>query len=48
MSGANDWTIDIETKGLPELKTIYGLYGAADRVTAVHQPFRAWGSSAEP
>jgi hypothetical protein len=33
-SGANDWTIDIESKGLPELKKIYGLYGAEDKVHA--------------
>jgi dienelactone hydrolase len=34
MSGAHDWTIDIETKGLPELKATYRLYGAEDRVMA--------------
>jgi hypothetical protein len=34
MTGANDWTIDIETKGLPELKALYRLYGAEDRVMA--------------
>ena len=34
MSGANDWTIDIERKGLPELKELYKLYGAEDRVMA--------------
>jgi dienelactone hydrolase len=34
MTGANDWTIDIETKGLPELKAVYRLYGAEDRVDA--------------
>lgn len=34
MSGAKDWTIDIETKGLPELKKVYGLYGAEDKVHA--------------
>ncbi|MBX3443201.1 MAG: acetylxylan esterase [Planctomyces sp.] len=34
LSGANDWTIDIETKGLPELKTVYGFYGQADLVEA--------------
>jgi dienelactone hydrolase len=34
MSGANDWTIDIERKGLPELKALYKLYGAEDRVMA--------------
>ncbi len=34
MSGANDWTIDIERKGLPELKALYRLYGAEDEVMA--------------
>ena len=38
MSGANDWTLNIETKGLPELKKIYGLYGAADLVQAKCYP----------
>lgn len=33
-SAADDWTIDIETKGLPELKKIYGLYGAEDKIAA--------------
>jgi hypothetical protein len=39
MTGANDWTHDIETHGLPELKKIYGLYGAADKVNAKHFSF---------
>jgi dienelactone hydrolase len=34
MSGANDWTKEIETKGLPELKALYKLYGAEDKVMA--------------
>jgi dienelactone hydrolase len=34
MTGANDWTIAIENKGLPELKTLYKLYGAEKRVMA--------------
>ncbi len=34
MSGAKDWTEEIETKGLPELKALYRLYGAEDRVFA--------------
>ena len=34
MSGANDWTIDIEKKGLPELKKVYKLFDAEDRVAA--------------
>lgn len=38
MSGANDWTIDIERKGLPELKALYRLYEAEDRVAAKCYP----------
>lgn len=38
MSGADDWTIAIETKGLPELRHIYGLYGQADFVNAKAYP----------
>ncbi len=34
LSGADDWTIAIETKGLPELKQVYSLYGKADLVDA--------------
>jgi hypothetical protein len=34
MTGADDWTIHIETKGLPELKAIYKLYDVEDRVMA--------------
>ena len=34
MTGANDWTIAIEKKGLPELKALYRLYEAEDRVMA--------------
>src|SRR5262249_18263568 len=34
MSGANDWTLDIERKGLPELKSVYKLHGQPDSVTA--------------
>jgi dienelactone hydrolase len=37
MSGADDWTKEILTKGLPELKDLYALYGASDRVAA-----KAW------
>lgn len=39
MTGANDWTKEIETKGLPQLKKIYGLYGAADNVNAWYRSF---------
>ena len=38
MSGANDWTIDFEKKGFPELKQIYGLYDKADLVNAKVYP----------
>jgi hypothetical protein len=34
MSGANDWTKDIETKGLPDLKALYKMYGVEDKVMA--------------
>ena len=39
MTGANDWTREIETKGLPELRYIYRLYDAEDRVLARYFPF---------
>ncbi|MBI4586351.1 MAG: acetylxylan esterase [Planctomycetes bacterium] len=32
MTGANDWTLEIETKGLPELKALYRAFGAEDLV----------------
>ena len=38
MSGANDWTKDIETKGLPELKALYKLYGVEENVMAKCHP----------
>jgi dienelactone hydrolase len=38
LSGANDWTIDIESKGFPELQKIYGLYGQAANVAAKAYP----------
>src|SRR5262249_37424811 len=34
MSAANDWTKEIEKKGLPELKALYRLYDAEDAVMA--------------
>jgi pimeloyl-ACP methyl ester carboxylesterase len=37
MSAANDWTKDLMTKGYPELKSLYKIYGAEDKVSA-----RAW------
>jgi dienelactone hydrolase len=34
MSAANDWTVKIETDGLPQLKQLYRLYGVEDKVAA--------------
>jgi hypothetical protein len=34
MSAADDWTINIETKGLPELRQIYAFYGKEEFVLA--------------
>jgi dienelactone hydrolase len=34
MSGADDWTLDIENDGLPELKHLYRLYGVEYQVQA--------------
>jgi dienelactone hydrolase len=34
MTGAHDWTIDIERLGLPDLRAVYRLYGAEDQVMA--------------
>ncbi|MBI2824308.1 MAG: acetylxylan esterase [Planctomycetia bacterium] len=34
MTGANDWTVEIAAKGLPELKQLYTLLGAPDHVMA--------------
>ncbi|MEI7687422.1 MAG: acetylxylan esterase [Planctomycetota bacterium] len=34
MVAANDWTKDIETRGFPELKALYRLYGKWDDVSA--------------
>jgi hypothetical protein len=34
MTGADDWTREIMTRGLPELKRVWALYGAEDRVEA--------------
>jgi dienelactone hydrolase len=38
MSAANDWTLNIEKRGLPELKQLYQLYDAEDRVMARCHP----------
>ena len=37
MSAAKDWTAELMTKGYPELKALYKLYGAEDKVSA-----KAW------
>lgn len=34
MTGANDWTLEIETKGLPDLQRLYALLGADGLVMA--------------
>ncbi len=39
MTGANDWTKEIETRGLPELQAIYKLYDAENKVMAKHFSF---------
>jgi dienelactone hydrolase len=39
MSAADDWTKDLETKGLPELKQLYALMGAPDNVEGKYLPF---------
>lgn len=39
MTGADDWTVDIETKGFPELKKLYALLGAPDNVLAKYRKF---------
>jgi dienelactone hydrolase len=38
MSAANDWTMEIETKGLPELQALYKLLGADENVMAKCYP----------
>ncbi len=38
LTGAHDWTIEIETKGLPELRAVYGLLGNPDDVFAECHP----------
>ncbi len=40
LTGANDWTLRLETRGLPELKRIYNYYGKPENVEAwVHPEF---------
>ena len=39
MSGADDWTVDIETKGLPELQKHYAMLAVPDNVHAKYFKF---------
>lgn len=39
MTGAQDWTVDLETKGLPELKSHYAMLGAPDKIDGKFFPF---------
>src|SRR5207248_2067092 len=39
MAAANDWTIDFLTRGLPEMKKIWGFYGAEAMVEGQHFDF---------
>ncbi len=39
MTGANDWTVDIERKGLPELKQHFAMLGVPDLVDAKYMNF---------
>ena len=41
MSAANDWTIEIEKKGLPELKQLYHTLGVDDKDSPVLAGVRA-------
>jgi dienelactone hydrolase len=38
MTGANDWTVELATKGLPELKKHYEMLGVPERVMAKVMP----------
>lgn len=39
MSAADDWTVDLETKGLPELKQHYAMLGVPNNVQGKYRPF---------
>lgn len=39
LTAANDWTVELEQKGLPELKKLYSLLGASDKVVGKYYPF---------
>jgi hypothetical protein len=36
MAAANDWTVDFEKRGLPEMKKIWGLFDASENVYGEH------------
>lgn len=35
LTAADDWTVDLETSGFPDLKHVYELMGVADKISAV-------------
>ena len=39
MSSANDWTRELLTRGYPQIRSVYALFGAADDVAAWHRSF---------
>lgn len=39
MAAANDWTVDFERRGLPEMKRVYRLFDAENRVEGRHFDF---------
>lgn len=39
LSAANDWTVHLESQGLPELKKLYALYGADEKVEGKYFDF---------
>lgn len=39
MAAANDWTHDFLIRGLPEMRSVWRLYGAEDEVEGQHFPF---------
>ena len=39
LSAANDWTVHLEREGLPELKQLYALYGADEKVEGKYFDF---------
>ena len=39
MTAADDWTSELETKGLPELQKHYAMFGVPDNVNGKYRPF---------